>query len=420
MDFQESLEFLYGLQKFGIKLGLDNIRALLDRLGRPDRKYGIIHVGGTNGKGSVSACLAKILQNAGYRTGLYTSPHLHSFTERIRIDGAAISESEVARLTADIHALSGDIPATFFEFTTALALRYFEQQQVDFVILEVGMGGRLDATNAVSPRVSVISTICLDHSAHLGATLHQVAGEKAGIIKPGVPVVIGRQPAEALPPLLDAAQARQAPLTLFGRDFSPQAICGGFSFEGLEDAFDELRPALVGRHQHDNLSLALAAALVLKGQGVALCREALRSGVEEVLWPGRLEWWQGGAEILLDGAHNQGGAEALGVYLHSLDVTGIRWVVGIKGDKETEAILGPVMPLVSSLYCCPLPVEESIGPEALVREAEAGGTPAAGYADVGEALAAALGDRQPGEIVLVAGSLFLVAAAREYLIEISD
>ncbi len=158
MDYRESLDYLYGLQRFGIKLGLENIRSLLQRLGHPELGYPILHVGGSNGKGSVAAGLAEILTRGGYRTGLYTSPHLHSFTERIRIGGTAIAEAEVAALAGEIRCAADNIPATFFEFTTALALLYFHQQKVDFAVIEVGMGGRLDATNAILPRVAVITS----------------------------------------------------------------------------------------------------------------------------------------------------------------------------------------------------------------------------------------------------------------------
>ncbi|MEJ2200371.1 MAG: bifunctional folylpolyglutamate synthase/dihydrofolate synthase, partial [Desulfuromonadaceae bacterium] len=204
MDFAQSLDYLYGLQRFGIKLGLDNIRELLNRLGHPERGYGVIHVAGSNGKGSVCAGLASILLAAGYRVGLYTSPHLHSFTERIQVSGRFISEEQVVQYTEELRRLSADVPATFFEFTTAMALLHFDCEGVDFAILEVGLGGRLDATNAVTaPLLSVITPVCLDHTAHLGAELGLIAAEKGGIIKPGVPLVLGRQEPEALAVLLE-------------------------------------------------------------------------------------------------------------------------------------------------------------------------------------------------------------------------
>jgi len=415
VDYRESLDYLYGLQRFGIKLGLENIRTLLARLGHPERACSILHVGGTNGKGSVSAALAEILQQGGYRVGLYTSPHLHSFTERIRVDGVSIAETEVARLVDEIRPLAGDVPATFFEFTTALALLHFCRSEVDFAVLEVGMGGRLDATNAVDPHLCVITPVCRDHAEHLGRDLAAIAAEKAGIIKPGVPLILGRQHPEALAVLLERARQLSAPVLLCGRDFSPRAAPEGFSYRGPGGGLDGLLPGLAGLHQHDNLSLALAAAGVLAGQGVLLPEAALRAGVEKVRWPGRLEWWAGGRTVLLDGAHNEGGARVLADYLGSLAGVRIRWVVAVKGDKRPSEILAPLLPQVAALYCTVPAVEPAVPPEELQQLGVAAGVPSSCYATPAAALSAALSDRGAGEIVLVAGSLFLVAAAREYM-----
>lgn len=416
MGYRKSLDYLYGLQRFGIKLGLENIRTLLARLGHPERDLAILHIGGSNGKGSVSAALAEILIRAGYRVGLYTSPHLHSFTERIRVNGMAIAEDEVARLTDEIRSVTDGVPVTFFEFTTALSLLYFHRRQVDFAVLEVGMGGRLDATNVVTPRLSVITPICRDHAEHLGGTLAAIAAEKGGIIKSGVPLVVGRQEPEALDVLLTSAQQLAAPVLLCGRDFAPQPTADGFSYRGPELELADLHPGLAGAHQHDNLSLALAAAGLLRGQGVDLPESALRAGVAQVRWPGRLEWWQGRRQVLLDGAHNEGGAKVLADYLAALGAGGVRWVVGLKGDKQPDDILGPLLPLVTTLYCTVPGTETAVLPEELCRRGEAAGIAGSIYATPTAALAAALADRRGDEIVLVAGSLFLVAAAREYLL----
>ena len=415
MNYRESLDYLYGLQRFGIKLGLENIRTLLERCGHPERGYGIIHVAGTNGKGSVSAALAAILQHAGYRTGLYTSPHLHSFTERIRVDGDAIVGDEVARLTILLRSLAEGVPATFFEFTTAMALLHFQQRQVDFAILEVGMGGRLDATNPVNPRLCVITPICFDHAEHLGDSLAAIAREKGGIIKEKIPVIVGRQEPEALEVLMEEARSRHSSLFLCGRDFSPAGGPDGFDFHGMGLELSGLRPGLLGAHQQENLSLALAAAAVLRRQGACIPGAALREGIERVRWPGRLEWWGGRREVLIDGAHNEGGARVLAAYLSSLPITGVRWVAGIKGIRPIRDILGPLLPHVSALYCTRPPVEESVDPELLAEHGAAAGVPAEAYETPEAALAAALRDRRRDEIVLVAGSLFLAAAAREFL-----
>ena len=420
MDYQQSLAYLYGLQRFGIKLGLDNIRRLLDRLGNPERSFAIVHVGGTNGKGSACACLAEILRLAGYRCGLYTSPHLHSFTERIRVDGVAIAELELVELTEVVRSCCEGIPVTFFEFTTALALLYFQRREIDCAVLEVGMGGRLDATNAVQPLVSVISTICLDHQQYLGTTLSAIAAEKAGIIKPNTPLVIGRQPQPALEVLLQTADQLRAPVWVAGRDFAADADRHGFSFRGPGLVLQGLQPNLVGRHQYDNCALALAAALQLRHQGWILPDNVLRDGVARVSWPGRLEWSASVAGVLLDGAHNEGGAQVLARYLEELPPRRIHWVVGMKGDRDPASLMQPLLPLVSNLYCTVPPVEDGVSAASLAAAATAAGRPAQVFATPADALHAALETRQEDELVLVAGSLFLVAAAREILAELNQ
>jgi len=414
-DYRRSLDYLYGLQRFGIKLGLDNIRTLLSRLGRPDRDMRIVHVAGTNGKGSVCATLAEILTGAGFRVGLYTSPHLHSFTERIRIDGRPIAEQEVARLTDDVRRFAEGIPVTFFEFTTALALHHFKQQQVDFTLLEVGMGGRLDATNAVRPGVSIITPICHDHAEYLGADLAAIAGEKAGIIKNGVPVIIGPQEPAARKVLEARARQVGAPCFRYGHDFSASESGAGFSYRGVGLELTELKTALPGAHQHGNLSLALAAVGLLRRQGAEIADGAVIEGVSRTRWPGRLEWWRGGREVLLDGAHNAGGASVLAEYLDTLQIDGVRWVLGMKRDKVAGDILKPLLARATKVYCTLAPVEQATAPDELVRLVRGRGGRAEAFEQPQEALSKALADRAGGEIVLVAGSLFLVAAAREFL-----
>jgi len=414
--YRESLDYLYGLQKFGIKLGLDNIRALLDRLGHPERTYGVIHVAGSNGKGSVCAFLDRMLRETGLRVGLYTSPHLHSFTERIRVNGTPITEGQVAAYTAELRKVAGDIPSTFFEFTTAMALLHFQREGVDFAVLETGMGGRLDATNAVeSPQVTVITSICRDHASHLGGDLTTIAGEKGGIIKPGVPLVLGRQDPQVDRVLHALAREKQAPVRDVGSVLGPKGDDAPLSWHGHRWEVEGLRPGLLGAHQRENLALALAAAELLAEQGAPLIPATVRAGIAKTRWPGRLEWWDEERDILLDGAHNEGGAAVLADYLRYLMPRVVRWVVGLKGDKEAAAILAPLLPFVAELYCTVPPVEEAVPPETLACLGRDAGRPARVFAGCGAALEAALSERRPGEVILVAGSLFLVAAAREYL-----
>ncbi|MEZ4484897.1 MAG: Mur ligase family protein [Syntrophotaleaceae bacterium] len=246
MDYRESLDYLYGLQRFGIKLGLDNIRQILHRLRHPEGHYPIVHVAGSNGKGSVCIGVAAILGAAGRRVGLYSSPHLHSFTERIQIDGQPISEEEATALIRIVKDACDGIPVTFFEFTTAMALLHFQRRQVEVAVLEVGMGGRLDATNVVTPSITVVTPVCRDHAEHLGSDLTSIAAEKAGIIKLQVPLVLGPQQPEALQVLVERAAGLQAPVYRYGQDFSSRPARQGFDYQGLKWSLPGMHPGLLG------------------------------------------------------------------------------------------------------------------------------------------------------------------------------
>lgn len=416
MEYQASLDYLFGLQRFGIKLGLENIRTLLQRLGDPQQRFPVLHIAGSNGKGSTAAALAAMLQAAGLRTGLYTSPHLHSFTERIRVDGECVAEEQVAALTAELRSLAEGLPVTFFEFTTALALEHFRRAGVAVAVLETGMGGRLDATNAVRPEAALITPISCDHEAYLGSGLTSIAAEKAGIIKSGVPVFCAPQEPEVLEVLQHTAGRLGAPLYYAGRDWQVRSCGDSFDFSGFGWQIEKVRPSLAGGHQHQNFALALATAAHLASRGWALSPGAALAGTAQAVWPGRLEWWPALPDLLLDGAHNDGGMNVLADYLAERGLTRVHWVVGVKGDKDRPAMLSRLASRVTKLYCTPIPVEEGARPEAVAATAAELGLPAECYPGVGAALQAALDQRRPGEPVLVAGSLFLVAAAREWLL----
>ena len=417
MDFRESLEFLYGLQRFGIKLGLANTRTLLERAGTPQQHFLCVHVAGTNGKGSTAAFLAAILQAAGWRVGLYTSPHLQSFCERIRINDTAISEAGIAALTNQLRPLSADLLVTFFEFTTVMALCAFAEEHVDIAILETGMGGRLDATNAVTANLSLITPISLDHQEHLGMTLAAIAAEKAGIIKAGVPVITSSQEEEVLAVLRQQAAAAHAPFLCAGRDFAVTVHDAG-NFDYRDHADHQLRAlhsGLAGAHQPHNAALAIAAALRLRQQGLNIPDTAIRRGIAQVQWPGRLEWWGGSRQILLDGAHNAAGASILAAYLATLNAPALHWLVGVKNDKNYHEILATILPLTAKLYAVAPPTVSATDPEQLVAVARSAQVPAQAFASVEEGLQAARAACNPHEVILVAGSLFLVGAVRELL-----
>ncbi|MEA3544272.1 MAG: Mur ligase family protein, partial [Thermodesulfobacteriota bacterium] len=289
-DYRDSLNYLYSLQFFGIKLGLENIRELLSRVGDPQKQLQIIHIAGTNGKGSTAAALASIFHAAGISAGLYTSPHLHSFTERIRIDTLQIAESEVVELIEELRPHAEVLRTTFFEFTTAMALLCFQRHGIRWAILEAGLGGRLDATNIVTPELCLITPIALDHTAYLGTELTAVAAEKAGIFKPGVAVISSYQETEVKSVLQQRAAQLQIPLLQFGSDCHCCNEGGTFTVSGTDFSLDRVKPMLTGVHQQQNLALAAAAVNYLAQHGLEISSAAIRAGLEKVRWPGRLEW----------------------------------------------------------------------------------------------------------------------------------
>ncbi len=283
MTYSSAVAYLYRLQKHGIKLGLATMTALMVRLGMPQTRYRALHIAGTNGKGSTAAMAAAMLQAAGYRVGLYTSPHLVEFRERIRVNGEMIAESQVAQLTEQLQALcQPDLSPTFFEYTTAMAFQHFADSGVDVAVLEVGLGGRFDATNVVTPMACAVTTISLDHQEYLGTTCSSIAFEKAGIIKPGVPVVLGRLDDDAWRTIEQVARERQAPVFRLNENFrtegeTPQQ----FSYRGLGMQYDGLTCALEGRHQLDNAACALALLGAAAPQGIAVTAEAVRAGLRD-------------------------------------------------------------------------------------------------------------------------------------------
>jgi len=412
--YRESVEYLYSLQFFGIKLGLKNIRNLLERVGNPQEDLRIIHIAGTNGKGSTAAALANIFHAAGIPAGLYTSPHLHSFTERIRIDTQQISEPEAVELIEALRPHARALRTTFFEFTTAMALLSFQRHGVEWAILETGLGGMLDATNVVTPEISLITPIALDHTAFLGTDLSAVAAEKAGIIKSGVTVISSAQEPDVEAVLQRRAEQLQSPFLHFGCDYHCGGIAGMVTVSGSNFSLEGVASGLAGEHQQQNLALAAAAGDFLSRQGVKISLSDITSGLERVRWPGRLEWLPD--KILLDGAHNPAGAKLLAHYLRQQELSGLHLIVGCKADKDSSLLLSKLLPFAAVVYATVPPVDAALEPEILVKQAVAANIDAAIYGDPLAALKAALKNRTPGEVILVAGSLFLVAAIRESLV----
>ena len=355
MTYSSAVAYLYRLQKHGIKLGLATMTALMARLGTPQTRYRTLHIAGTNGKGSTAAMAAALLQVAGYRVGLYTSPHLVEFRERICVNGEMIAESQVAQLTEQLQTLcQPDLSPTFFEYTTAMAFQHFADSGVDVAVLEVGLGGRFDATNVVTPMACAVTTISLDHQEYLGTTRSSIAFEKAGIIKPGVPVVLGRLEDDAWRTIEQVARERQAPVFRLNKDFrtegeGPQQ----FSYRGLGMQYDGLTCALEGRHQLDNAACALALLGAAAPQGIAVTAEAVRAGLRAVNWAGRLEVVDRRPTILLDGAHNPAAATALADYLMHSDRSHpfhpVVLVLGMMRDKDHRDFVEPLRGLVDEV-----------------------------------------------------------------------
>jgi len=360
---------MYRLRRFGIILGLDTIRHILVGLKNPQDRFKTIHVAGTNGKGSISSALATILKLAGYKVGLYTSPHLVRFNERICINGAEISDENVVKAYQAVRKVhTGDREPTFFEFSTAMAFYEFGRQKVDWAVIETGMGGRMDATNIIMPEVSIISNISLEHQSYLGNTISEIAGEKAGIIKKNIPVITGVSQKAAISALNEAAEKNSAPLYLFRKDFRVRRNKdGSFHYFGIQNQWKTMRTALSGSYQVDNAALVLGASEILNQSGANLSEDIIRQGLSENRWAGRLEVVRTSPYVILDGAHNLDAAKHLAAFLSGqLSGKNITLVVGILDDKPYEAMMAALLPVckkvisLSRILTAPCPRKSSM------------------------------------------------------------
>jgi len=414
---EESLRWLYGLERFGIKLGLDAVRSLLVALGNPESSFPAVLVGGTNGKGSVAAMLDAILGRAGRRTGLYTSPHLVRPNERIRLAGADISTADLVRHLQAVRAAiqkalaAGALSAhpSFFEVLTATSFLAFREGAVDIAVLEVGLGGRLDATNVVDAAASVIVTVDLDHTDRLGSSLQEIAREKAGIVRQGRPLVSGVGQPEALAVLREACAHVGARLIEAGG--SSELVDhgnGAFSVTTGRARYEDLRSALPGRHQMGNARVAIVALEVLCAElGWSLPTGAVREGLAAVRWPGRLQWIRSTPPLLLDGAHNPAGARILSEHLRGLAAPRPVLVFAAMKDKDAAAILEILAGEVRAVVLTRPRVERACDPRSLDPLVRAG-IPREVVPDSGMALDRARRLAGPEGLVLVAGSLYLV------------
>lgn len=430
MNIDEAVKYLYSLgnETLAMKLGLDSVRALARALDDPQKKFPAIHIAGTNGKGSTAAMTASVLRAAGLRAGLYTSPHLISITERIRVDQEEIAPEDFARLATEVReagvclVADGVLPAppTFFEQVTMIGFLYFAEKQVDLAVLEVGLGGRLDATNICEPVATAITLVGYDHQQYLGDALAAIAGEKAGIVKPGVPVVIAPQQAEAMNAIIARCEELSAPMIEISAPFDVETGDIGryrFRYRTPRDEY-AARLSLRGRHQITNALVAIHIAEQLQTAGFDIPAPAIAEGLSEAEWPGRLEMIHVSppqAPLLLDGAHNEAGARVLRDFLdeHFSSVP-ITIIFGVMADKAISKISEILFPAARHVIVTGIASPRAADPNAI---AEAIHRDVICIEDVGGALAEALRITPQRGLICVCGSLFLVGEVKQSLLQ---
>lgn len=421
VPYPATLDFLYSLHRFGVKLGLEAITDILRRLGNPQHQYPTLHIAGTNGKGSSAAMLSAMLQAGGYRVGLYTSPHLVDFRERICVQDTHISEEQVcdlvAKLRAEVHPFG---TLTFFEFSTAMAFQYFLDQDVDIAIIEVGLGGRYDATNVLTPLGVLITGIGFDHEAYLGNTLPEIAREKAGIIQQSVPVVLGEMPVGVHHVFDEVASDVGAQIYRYGQHFSFSEMSPNtFTYQGPEDRISGLQTNLLGRHQMHNAACALALLESATTDHFPLSVKALRFGLQHVRWRGRLDIIQHDPMVILDGAHNPAGARVLFDFLQSQlhDCPGRKLIVvfGMMQDKNHREYLQILLPLIDTLILTRPQMHRAATVEELKNVIPPCDAKLYTVPDSWEAYGQAQQMANHADLICVTGSLFLVGEILAHL-----
>ena len=406
------IERLFSLERFGIKLGLDNIRTILAALGHPERAWQSIHIAGTNGKGSVAAMVERGLRATGLKTGRYTSPHLDRIEERVAINGKAIDSATFESVTAhvfdviDAATAIGElkVPPTFFEVSTAIAFEIFKRAAVDVAVVEVGLGGRFDATNVLTPTITAITSIAFDHEKHLGHTLSEIAFEKAGIAKPGVPLVIGRLPREAADRIVKVAREVEAPV------FDAHATT-------TDRKYPPLRLALPGRHQLENAAVAVAILERWSTLVGHISTEAIVTGLTECEWPARLEWLRvpPNGELLIDAAHNPAGATALASYLQDMGRKKLPIVFAAMADKDLTNMIGALAPIASTFIATTVPHARARTADQLAHEIRRlTSVPVEAFQSPEAAVERAL---EQSKRAVACGSIYMIGPLRARLIE---
>jgi dihydrofolate synthase/folylpolyglutamate synthase len=414
----DPLAYLNNLSGRPIRLGLASLRRLLITMKHPEKKYASIVIGGTNGKGSIATMAATMLTAGGFRTGLYTSPHLLDIRERIRIDGSMIATEDL-RACADAIRRQLREELTYFEFLTAMAFHFFDEQRVDIAVLEVGMGGRLDATNVVEPAVSVISNISLDHRRYLGTRIEQIAREKSGIIKKNGCCLTAAVQRQAIGMIKEACQKKKARFFRVGDEIKVRRQAGGvFSFRGLNKRYDHLYCPLRGRHQIDNAALAVGAVVHLAEHGFAVKEEAIRQGLRETKWEGRLEILQECPMVLVDGAHNPAGISSLCAALkEGFCYRRLTVIFGVLDDKDHRTMLRNLSPLADNLILTRPESERALSPSMILPVARQYHRGVIMTERPEEALRMALAAAGPYDLICVTGSLYLIGAVKRFFVD---
>ena len=410
LSYREALHYLLGLEKYGGTFGLSKTVNLMTAFGNPHRDREYIHIAGSNGKGSVAAMLESILMRAGLKVGFYSSPHLVRFTERYRINGKEIPGKTLAGITAELqNNMDPTEPLTFFEAATAIGLVHFARENTDIAIMEVGMGGRLDATNVIRPVVSLITNISLDHQAFLGKRLLDIAGEKAGIIKRGVDLVTAATQPSVIRLIRSVCEGQRAPFRRVGKDVRYRTIRSTLNYYGLSRTIRGLKPGLQGRFQYRNAALALAATEILERKGYAISSRDIREGLADTFWPGRVHILSRDPMIVLDGAHNPAGAGELAETIKR-DFTFERLilVLGVMEDKDIRSILRRLVPLADHVIYGKPAYDRSADPKILMREAAPLGKPGEVVPILADAVKRAKALATERDMILITGSLFTV------------
>jgi dihydrofolate synthase / folylpolyglutamate synthase len=414
--YNNCLETLYSLRRYGIILGLDVIGNLLKGVGNPQNNFKAIHVAGTNGKGSVASALSTILCKAGYKVGLYTSPHLVRFNERICIDNHPVSDEDVVTAYEAVKNVRyGSREPTFFEFNTAMAFYEFGRHNVDWAVIETGMGGRLDATNIIMPALSIITNISLEHKLYLGNTISEITREKGGIIKKRTPVVTGVTQKNAISALTSIAKSQSAPFYRFKDAFRIRRNRNSsFNYFGIDHVWRNIRTGLIGNHQFSNAALVLAACELLIKDNLNITIDNIKDGLEQNKWPGRLEIVSPSPMILLDGAHNFIAARHLAKYLsENLSDRNITLVIGILDDKPYKAILKDLLPPCRKVILTQPKIDRALPPEKLLPVAQKMISDIHVIPDVDNAIIHAIESASPKDVICIAGSLYVVGEAKE-------